>query len=265
MLEKRSNLSQKLKMPKTPCILVVDDEKDVLAVLIDLIETDGYRAIGTTDPEKALDIVQAEEVDLVIVDLMMPKRDGWHLLDDIKKYDTSIPVIVITGFLSQQSEAILASKHADSYLIKPVDHDRLQSQLQLHLMDHHPEKVARIVVVDADQNTREDTDHALSRRGFQIATFDALAPADASIQNTPPDLIILDITFPEGNGFDLCQTLQKSPDTKHIPMLILTSESSRQNLMKAIQLGVRGFVAKPAPPNALVERVLKILRQSPTQ
>ena len=78
----------------SPCILVVDDEKDVVAVLIDLIETDGYRAIGTTDPEKALDIVQAEEVDLVIVDLMMPQRDGWRLLEDIKKYE---PIIALDG------------------------------------------------------------------------------------------------------------------------------------------------------------------------
>ena len=250
-------------MSTPACILIVDDEKDVLAVFIDLIETGGYRAIGTTDPEKALSIVQAEEVDLVIVDLMMPKRDGWHLLEDIKKYDTAIPVIVLTGFLSEQGESILASKQADSYLIKPVDHDRLQAQIKHHLLNHTPASNAQIVIIDADANTREDTNHALSRRGFKITPFDALAPAEQFIQNTPPDLIILDITFPSGSGFDLCQHLQKKPDTKHIPTLILTAESSRQNLMKAIQLGVRGFIAKPVAPNALVERVLKILRIHP--
>lgn len=247
-------------MSTPACILVVDDEKDVLAVLIDLIEMGGYRAIGTTDPEKALGIVQAEEVDLVIVDLMMPKRDGWHLLEDIKKYDTSIPVIVLTGFLSEQGESILASKQADSYLIKPVDHDRLQNQIKHHLQNHTPASPAHIVIIDADAATREDTHHALSRRGFQITPFDALNSAELFIQNNPPDLIILDITFSNGNGFDLCKRLQKSPNTKNIPTFILTADSSRQNLMTAIQLGVRGFVAKPIAPNALVERVLKILR-----
>jgi DNA-binding response OmpR family regulator len=251
-------------MPTPACILIVDDEKDVLAVFIDLIETGGYRAIGTTDPEKALGIVQAEEVDLVIVDLMMPKRDGWHLLEDIKKYDTSIPVIVLTGFLSEQGESILSSKKADSYLIKPVDHDRLQAQIKHHLSDNKPSKNAHVVIIDANPDTREDTEHALSRRGFQITSFDALEAAELSIHNNPPDLIILDITFPKGNGFNLCQNLQQNPKTKHIPTFILTEESSRQNLLKAIQLGVRGFVAKPAAPNALVERVLKILRHPPT-
>ena len=240
-------------MSTPACILVVDDEKDVLAVLIDLIETGGYRVVGTTDPEQALGIVKAEKVDLVIVDLMMPKRDGWHLLEDIKKYDISIPVIVLTGFLSEQSESILANKQADSYLIKPVDHDRLQTQIKRHLRDNPPPSNAHIVIIDADANTREDTHHALLRRGFQITPFDALAPAEQFIQNNPPDLIILDITFPNGNGFDLCQHLQKSPNTKHIPTFILT----------AIQLGVRGFVAKPVSPNALVARVLKILRIHP--
>lgn len=246
----------------SPCILVVDDEKDVVSVLVDLIETDGYRAIGSTDSEKALDIVQAEEVDLVIVDLMMPRRDGWRLLEDIKKYDTSIPVIVLTGFLTEQSEAILSSKNADSYLIKPVDHDRLQAQLKHHLIEHKPTTHARIFVIDTDADIREDINHALSRRGFEITTFDALAPAQEAIQNASPDLIILDITFPEGNGFDLCQQLHQNPTTKHIPILILTAESSRQNLMTAIQLGIRGFVAKPTAPNDLVERVLKIFRHT---
>ena len=246
----------------SPCILVVDDEKDVVAVLIDLIETDGSRAIGTTDPEKALDIVQAEEVDLVIVDLMMPQRDGWRLLEDIKKYDTSIPVIVLTGFLTEQSEAILSNKNADSYLIKPVDHDRLQAQLKHHLLEHQPKAYAQIVVIDADEEIRDDLNHALSRRGFEITTFDTLAPAQEAIESVPPDLIILDIAFPEGNGFDLCQTLHQNSATKHIPVLILTAESSRQNLMTAIQLGIRGFVAKPAAPNDLVERVLKIFRHT---
>jgi twitching motility two-component system response regulator PilH len=194
---------------------------------------------------------------------MMPKRDGWHLLEDIKKYDTAIPVIVLTGFLSEQSESILASKQADSYLIKPVDHDRLQTQIKHHLQDHPPSSKAHVVIIDPDSNTREDTHHALSRRGFQITQFDALTPAELFIQNTLPDLVILDITFPNGNGFKLCQNLQKNPNTKHIPTLILTTESSRQNLMIAIQLGVRGFVAKPVAPNTLVERVLKILRIHP--
>lgn len=246
-------------------ILIVDDEQDVLNVLIDLIETDGYHAIGTTEPEKALDLVRAEEVDLVIVDLMMPKMDGWRLLDDIKKYDTSLPVIVLTGFLSEQSEAILASKNADSYLIKPVDHDRLQAQLKQHLVEHHPAQNAHIVVIDPHQDTRDDIDHALSRREFKVTPFEALAPAEIFIKNNLPDLVILEITFPQGNGFDLCQTLHESATTKHIPTLILTSESSRQNLLKAIQLGVRGFVAKPAAPNDLVERTLKILQHPPTQ
>jgi len=247
-------------MGTQPSILIVDDEKDVLAVLMDLIETDGYRALGTTDPEKALDIVRAEEVDLVIVDLMMPKRDGWHLLEDIKTYDTTIPVIVLTGYLTEQSEAILASKQADSYLIKPIDHDRLQALLKHLLNRDQIPKQAHIVVIDSDREICEDLDRALSRRGFKITTFDTPAPALEFIQENLPNLIILEITFQNGNGFELCQSLQEDPKVKHIPTLILTADSSRANLMKAIQVGVRGFVAKPAAPNSLAERVLKILR-----
>ena len=247
-------------MSDPPCILVVEDEKDVLAVLVDLIETDGYRVLGTTESTKALDMVRAEEVDLVLVDLMMPERDGWHLLDDIKKYDTAIPVIVLTGFLNEQSDAILASTKADSYLIKPVDHDRLQAQIRHHLMPRQAPDELQIFVIDADAAHREDTVHALGRRGFRITAFDSPDIARPAVLKSPPSLIILEVCFPGSNGFDFCRQLQEDPDTRNIPLLILTSDSSRKNLMAAIQLGVRGFIAKPAAPNDLVARVARICR-----
>ena len=83
-------------------ILVVDDDDDVLEILIELIRADGYRVSGAESGEKALEALQRESIDLVLTDLMMPEMNGWELLAAIKQNDESIPVILITGFITEQ-------------------------------------------------------------------------------------------------------------------------------------------------------------------
>lgn len=240
-------------------ILVVDDEEDVLSVLLDLIRADGYNATGTANPEEALELVKDEVIDLVIVDLMMPKMSGWNLLKSLKSYDQALPVIVITGYITEQSESILTSQQADGYLIKPVDHQRLHNQLQALLSPTTPQIPATIAVVDDEFDTRRIVDHVFSRRGFTVAQYETVASALEAIQTDPPNLIILDLAFPHEDGFDLCRSLQNTP-AADIPVLILTAHASRENLMHAIRLGVRGFIAKPFAPNALADRAAKVLR-----
>lgn len=230
-------------------------------MLTDLIRADGYRTTGTTDPKEALALVRQEIVDLVIVDLMMPKMSGWALLKALKTYDTKLPVIVLTGFMSEQSESILSSQQADGYLIKPVDNQRLYKLLQTFLSPTSQSSPSTIVIVDDDPDTQHIVDHVLSRRNLSVTAFDDISPAFEYISANIPDLIILDLIFPNANGFDLCVKLQEHPETSDIPILILTAHASRENLMQAIRHGVRGFLAKPFEPNALADRVAQILRQ----
>jgi len=248
---------------QTHHILVVDDDADVLSVLTDLLRNDGFRATGAPNGEDALKIVQRELIDLVIVDLMMPRMDGWHVLREIKTYDTALPVIVLTGFITEQGESILTSHQADGYLVKPVDHTRLHTQLRMLLSDQRKEEDPYVVVVDDDPDIQQIVNHALSRRDIRVETFEAIQSAHEHIQAQPPDLIVLDLIFPKSHGFELCRALQAKPETAEIPILILTAHASRQNLVEAIRLGVRGFIAKPFSPNALADRVLKILKRQP--
>lgn len=247
--------------PPSHHILIVDDQVDVLDVISDLLHTDGYRTTGATNGAEALAIIRRESVDLVIVDLMMPGMNGWRVLREIKTYDTTIPVVVLTGFITEQSESILTSQQADGYLVKPVEHSRLKILLRNLLAAPSSAQSGAIVVVDDDDDVCRAIEHALARRGLTTTAFNAIPSALDHIRQTHPDLIILEIVFPEASGFDLCRRLQEHPETADIPVIVLTAEASRQNLMQAIQLRVRGFIAKPFAPNEVAERILKILRR----
>lgn len=105
-------------------------------------------------------------------------------------------------------------------------------------------------------------DRTLSERGLYVIPFEEMDHALQHISRTPPDLIITDLVLPDGDGFELCRTVRSNPETARIPILILTATPSRENVSRAIQLSVNGFVAKPFNPGTLVEKILQVLRQS---
>jgi DNA-binding NtrC family response regulator len=99
-------------------ILVVDNEKDILNVLKDVLGILGYSTELVKNGQEALSIFEKDRFSLVITDMVMPDIDGLTLMKKIKEEDPSIPVVIITGFGSQMvDEAMRAG--ADGFIEKP--------------------------------------------------------------------------------------------------------------------------------------------------
>lgn len=113
-------------------ILLVDDEKDVLATLQSLLLTEGFNVVTATDGMEALNKVKAESPDLILLDIMLPKLDGFkvcHLLkfnDEFKK----IPIIMITARAQDEDMEKGKAVGADFYLIKPFDFKILVAKME---------------------------------------------------------------------------------------------------------------------------------------
>ena len=118
------------------------------------------------------------------------------------------------------------------------------------------------VVIDDDASALQAVGHTLRRLDLYVATFQDPGDALEHIRETQPNLVIVDLNMPYFSGFKVCQRLRGDPKTAHISILILTADPSRENVQKAVELGVNGFVAKPFEPRALREKVLQVLRQS---
>jgi CheY-like chemotaxis protein len=248
--------------PEAFHILVVDDDEDVRHSLSEIIRLDGYRVTGASSGEEALALLEKGPASLVLTDLMMPDMNGWQLLRAIKTGHPEVLVAVITGYISEQSESILTDRKADGYLLKPIDRRRLQTMLKALLYPQNLGRPAEVVLVEDDPATCRAVEQGLEGRGIFVITFDDPGRALQHVSRTTPDLLILDLILPGADGFDLCRTIRSSPDTARVPILVITENPSRENVARAIQLSVNGFLAKPFHTTALCEKVLQLIRQA---
>ena len=122
-----------------------------------------------------------------------------------------------------------------------------------------PEK---ILVVDDELEILELIAFNLKAGGYEVVTA---ADGPAAIHQAcalAPDLIILDLMLPEMDGFTVCEILQRSPATAHIPIIMLTAWSSELSRIISLQTGAKDYIAKPFSPRELMLRVKGILLRS---
>ena len=113
-------------------VLVVDDEPDVLLLCRVNLEFEGYEVIEAADGEAALEQVREQRPDVVLLDVMMPKIDGWQVLDTIKNDEdiADIPVVMLTAKVQDQDQIRGWSQGAADYITKPFSPLALSQVLQ---------------------------------------------------------------------------------------------------------------------------------------
>ncbi len=114
---------------ETLTVYILDDEASGREMLQAAVERLGYAAVGTTDPEEALEHIRTGRCRVVLSDVKMPGMDGLVFLQQALQCDPGIQVIVITGFYSLESAVEAIKRGAYDYLVKPVDRARLKKDL----------------------------------------------------------------------------------------------------------------------------------------
>jgi len=102
-------------------VLLVDDEEDVLEVIRDRLEANRFTVVTAGTGLEALKKFSAEQFDGVFLDLRMPEMDGMQALEEIRKRDNKIPVIILTSSSTQQVALKAIAKGANEYVLKPFE------------------------------------------------------------------------------------------------------------------------------------------------
>ena len=119
----------------------------------------------------------------------------------------------------------------------------------------------RVLIVDDDPDIQRLVTYNLSQAGFHVTTASSGRTALETVQEHPPDLIILDIMMPDIDGMEVCRTLRQRESSRRIPIIMLTARGEEIDRVVGFELGADDYVMKPFSPRELVLRVKSIFRR----
>ncbi|MGD9158963.1 MAG: sigma-54 dependent transcriptional regulator [Desulfobacteraceae bacterium] len=126
-------------------VLIVDDEKNYLVVLEALLAPEGYEIITADNPEEALRLLRESDLDLVITDMKMPGISGMTILEEARKINPDIPIIIMTAFGSIEMAVEAMKRHAYDYIEKPFKNEALKLTIKKALQNYQLVKENRLL------------------------------------------------------------------------------------------------------------------------
>ena len=118
-------------------ILLVDDDPTVSETLVGLFDKDEYRFHQLEDGTRALEFIDNNSLDLVLLDVNLPSVSGLDVLKEIKKMDSHLPVIIISGYISTENAIEAMKEGAYEYITKPFQIERLMMTINNHSDDNN--------------------------------------------------------------------------------------------------------------------------------
>ncbi|MCE8013830.1 response regulator transcription factor [Billgrantia desiderata] len=121
--------------------------------------------------------------------------------------------------------------------------------------------MAKVLVVDDEPNIVLSLEFLMQQAGFDVDTAEDGEGALAKVEESPPDLILLDISLPGISGFDVLEQLRLDPRHARLPIIMLTAHGREVEREKGLALGADDYVTKPFSTQALVEKVKSLLAE----
>ncbi len=235
------NIDTLIKNRRHP-ILVIDDDSEIRYTIGQYLISKGYEVIYAEDGDKGIEKAIKTQPFAITLDVMLPNRDGWSVLKDLKENPATrdIPVILIS---------IIGDKNigyglgAFEYFVKPISHDKLLSAFA-KLENLAQKRIEKIVIVDDDELEFEKFKREFKNDDVRIEYIKDSELAFSKILEVQPDLIILDLMMPKVDGVTLSHKLKSNPDTKNIPIILSTARDLSSDERKSLQNIVEDITIK---------------------
>ncbi|MEM9287360.1 MAG: PleD family two-component system response regulator [Pseudomonadota bacterium] len=270
----------------TARILIVDDVMPNLKLLEAKLDREYFEVLTAQSGPEALDVIERERPDLVLLDVMMPEMDGLEVCRRIKANPETafLPVVLVTGLDQPQDRVAGLEAGADEFLTKPVDdvslYARVRSLVRLKftvdelrsreayatLADdecsilNQPIKDARILMLDL---TGDDVNVVRSCLEPFGGVDVARTPAEI-VQIAPRiayDCVILPTEVGEVDGLRIASRLRSTRETRLLPIVCVSEANNRDRLNKAMDIGVNDYLLRPIDALELVARVRTQIRR----
>jgi signal transduction histidine kinase/DNA-binding response OmpR family regulator len=255
-----------------PCgtVLVCDDDATIRRIVADQLRIHGYTVLEAGSGEQAIQFAARQPLDAILLDLYMPGMSGWETLERLKRQPETADIpIVVCSVLSPATRSISGSlaASAQGWVQKPFNESLLLAEVGrvLHtgggpghiLLVEDDIDLATVVMSSFESQAAEDK--------IAIEHARTLHDAKQACTLSPPDILILDLTLPDGSGFSLVDWLRQQPGLRTLPMVVYSGRSLSPREMEQLRLGPTQFLAKArVQPREVEQLVLAMVRHLQT-
>lgn len=265
-------------------ILIIEDELTLLAAMKSKLEMAGYNVICATDGEKGQQMIEGEKPDLVLLDILLPKRDGMQILEYLNEKNNKIPIIVVSNSGQPVEIDRVLKLGAKDYLVKAdfSPSDVLEKVLSVvgpgskvemptaeplsqDSVQRPPNSSASkesVLIVEDDEFLREVLAQKLRGEGFDVwCSIDAIEALEL-MKEKKPKIILLDLILPGMDGFEMLGQLKKIPDLQDVPVIVLSNLGQKEDVDRALSAGAADYMIKANfTPADIVARIRKVISQ----
>jgi signal transduction histidine kinase/DNA-binding response OmpR family regulator/HAMP domain-containing protein len=241
-----------------PVILTIDDDPGVLDIYRRYLDKAGYAVIGVTNAQNIVDLVRQLQPVAVVLDVVMPGKDGWEAIAELKRGEDTrqVPVILCSIVEDRQRGIDLG---AAEYLVKPI----LEDDLLAALKRTNGGRAAHrdVLVVDPDEDCRTRICEMLSRTGKYIprAATSGEEGLAAALEQAP-DVIILSLSLPDGDGLEWLTGLREHEAMREVPAILLTEAEISDEVRNAMDEHTTRLINRAAyTQEELLEGISQVL------
>ncbi|WP_339747284.1 PleD family two-component system response regulator [uncultured Maricaulis sp.] len=266
-------------------ILVVDDQPANVRLLEAKLQAEYFDVCTAVDGFAAIEVARVEQPDLILLDVMMPRMDGYETCRRLKHDPATrhIPVVMVTA-LDQRDDRIRGLESgADDFLTKPIDDvtlfARVRSLLRLKtVLDElrfressdalnsimsepvgDDAAVAQAIIISGDVRAATRYAAAMPPQVRTQVELDPAAGIAAARKNA--DLLVIDLTSPAFDGLRLCARIRSDVATRQMPIIAVLNPGDVANAVRALDIGVNDIIHRPVDAGEMMARVSTQLRR----
>ena len=245
-------------------ILVCDDDPGIRTVVGEHLHRQGYSVIEASSGEQALVLAAENKIEAILLDLYMPGLSGWETLQRLRNnpVTASIPVVVLSVLSSTLRPQLTGD--AQGWVQKPFNENMLFAELGRVL--HHGEGPAYVLLVEDDEDLADVVIASFQNAAVHIDHVATRQQAIRQCITRRPDLVILDLTLPDGDGFSLVEWLRQQPPLASLPLVVYSGREISDLEMSKLRLGPTEFLTKAkVQPKEVEDLVLSMVHHIRTK
>ncbi|HVR39137.1 MAG TPA: response regulator [Thermoanaerobaculia bacterium] len=245
-------------VPPGDRVLVVEDDDDAYDTLSAYLVAAGYVPLRARSGEEALKLARSMQPLAITLDIVLPGMEGWAVLRELKANAATSNISVIIVSLLDNRELGLAFG-AEDYFVKPVDWSRLMKRLAEITARSALRRNAKLLLIDDDVTVHDLLEQELTREGYELEKAFSGAEGLQRAEQSPPDVIILDLMMPGMSGFEVAEKLRQQQSTSRIPIVVLTAKDLTADDREQLRHSVGGLVMKGSAAGARLIRAIRSL------